>query len=209
MWARQARQQFMLGSHYSASTLMPSIVANGLDMGAVMRRQHTLSKRGQILSGLSSLAAGVFCAAVVLLAGCGQAAIVASPATVTTVHVVRTSAFPQNHIPPLERTITDAAKVQRLYDAMLAMPAFPPGVIHCSVDSGLAYRLTFKRASGQTIPVVAAPDGCAYGAFGAADRRFAANTQFWELFAATLGIPSAEVWPQPQPTGPTAPTPSA
>ena len=72
---------------------------------------------------------------VVLLAGCGVSSALGDPlaggtataraATVTTLHVIRTSVFPQNHIAPLERTVTNAATVQQLYNAMLQLPRYP------------------------------------------------------------------------------------
>jgi hypothetical protein len=84
------------------------------------------------------------------VAGCsvpGQPAQVTASAGLS-VHVLRTSAFPQNHIPPFERTVTDPAQAEALYAAVQALPPFPKTVMYCPDDIGEAYHLTFTR--GQT-----------------------------------------------------------
>src|SRR5487761_2802380 len=63
----------------------------------------------------------------------------------TSVHILRTSEFPQNHIPPLDRTVTDQAQTKDLYDALRALPAPPSDSYVCPADFGEAYYLTFYR----------------------------------------------------------------
>lgn len=92
---------------------------------------------------------------VLLFVGCGATgpqATLQLPMTATTarlqvsaVHVLRTSAFPANHIPPLDQTVTDARQAQQLYDALYTLPPFPSGAMNCPADFGVAYQLTFYR----------------------------------------------------------------
>lgn len=126
------------------------------------------------------------------------------------VHVLRTSAFPQNHIPPFERTITDPTKAQALYTALYALPPFPKGTYYCPMDIGLAYQLTFTRGRTVVSSATVKPDGCEAVTLPHRDIRWAVNQdQFWATFAATLGIPQSEVYPSRTTSGPVAPTPSA
>lgn len=156
---------------------------------------------------------GIALMALVLTAtGCGAPtpSVPAGSASPSALHVLRTSAFPQNHIPPFERTITDPTKTQALYTALYALPPFPKGTYSCPMDIGLAYQLTFMR--GQTVVASATvkPDGCEAVTLPHGDIRWAATQdQFWATFAATLGIPQSEVYPSRTTSGPIAPTPSA
>ncbi len=144
----------------------------------------------------------------VLLAGCAQSSRAVTSQPVTSLHVIRTSAFPPNHIPPFERTATDAAKVQRLYNALLALPTPPPsGTIYCPADFGVAYHLTFFRMGTTVLRATVEGSGCRYVALSNGERRWAYSDTFWAVFADTLGVPESVVYPVvPQPTGPSAPT---
>lgn len=142
----------------------------------------------------------------VVLAGCAQSSRTVTSRTVTSLHVVRTSAFPSNHIPPFERTATDAAKVQRLYDALLALPTPPTGTIHCPADFGVAYHLTFFRMGATVLQATVEGSGCRFVALSNGERRWAYSDTFWAVFADTLDVPESELFPTPQPTGPSAPT---
>ena len=69
--------------------------------------------------------------------------------------VRRTDAFPQNHIRfsfPAVMTVSDAARVQRVARALLALPAMPKGVF-CPADSGIVYHLTFFDG-GHALPAI-------------------------------------------------------
>lgn len=143
----------------------------------------------------------------VVLVGCTQSSRTVTSQTATSLHVVRTSAFPSNHIPPFERTATDAAKVQRLYNALLALPAFPSGIIHCPADFGVVYHLTFFNQSVIVVQATVKPDGCRGVTLSNGQPRWVRDDQFWAVFADTLGVPESVVYPVvPQPTGPSAPT---
>lgn len=146
----------------------------------------------------------------VLLAGCAQSSPTLTSQTVTSLFVIRTGGFPLNHIPPFQRTATDAAKVQRLYNALLALPAFPPGTFSCPADFGVAYHLTFFNQSVIALQATVKPDGCEGVSFNGTTqwtKWVATSPQFWTLFADTLGVPESVVYPVvPQPAGPSAPT---
>lgn len=139
-----------------------------------------------------------------MLAGCAQSAAL-PPQTVTSLHVIRTSAFPANRIPPFERTASDAIKVQRLYNALMALPAFPSGTFSCPVDFGVVYHLTFFHQSAIALRADVKPDGCQGVSFNGANRGtkwVATSPQFWVLFADTLDVPESAVYPViPQPEG--------
>ena len=125
------------------------------------------------------------------------------------VHALRTSVFPDNHLPPLERTITDPTKAQALYTALYALQPFPKGRYYCPIDIGLAYQLTFSRGQTVVATVTVRPDGCEAVPLPHGDiRRAVGQDQFWATFAATLGIPQSEVYPSRTTSGPIAPTPS-
>lgn len=143
----------------------------------------------------------------VVLVGCAQSSRTVTAQAVTSLHVIRTSAFPQNHIPPFERTATDAAKVQHLYNALLALPTPPPGPLFCPVDFGVAYHVTFFNQSVIVLQATVKPDGCRSVSLSNGKSRWAYSDTFWTLFADTLGVPESVVYPVvPQPTGPSAPT---
>jgi hypothetical protein len=142
-----------------------------------------------------------------LLAGCAQSLRTVTSQTATSLHVIRTSAFPSNHIPPFERTATDAAKVQRLYNALLALPTPPPGPLSCPVDFGVAYHVTFFNQSVIVLQATVKPDGCRSVSLSNGESRWAMDDQFWAVFADTIGAPESVIYPVvPQPTGPSAPT---
>ena len=142
----------------------------------------------------------------VVFVGCAQSSHTVTAQAVTSLHVIRTSAFPANHIPPFERTATDPAKVQRLYNALLALPTPPPGIF-CPIDFGVAYHLTFFNRGVTILQATVKPDGCRSVSLSNGKSRWAYSDTFWTLFADTLGVPESVVYPVvPQPTGPSAPT---
>jgi hypothetical protein len=151
---------------------------------------------------------------VVCLAACGQPTHHITPTptsplpqTVTSLHVIRTSAFPQNHIPPFEQTVNDAPKVQRLYNALLALPTPPPGLVNCPLDIGVAYHVTFFNRAAANLQATVNESGCRFAMLSNGKRLWAYSDTFWMVFADTLGVPESALFPAPQPTGPSAPTP--
>jgi hypothetical protein len=136
-----------------------------------------------------------------LIAGCGGTAGAGSAhATLfVSVHAVRTSAFPNNHIPAFDHTGTNAPAIAQLYDAIAALKPYPAGASYsCPIDLGLLYHLTFTRADGSRVAGLAKPDGCAYASLnGGPSGRLADPTTFWSLFAAALGVPASALQYQP------------
>jgi hypothetical protein len=142
----------------------------------------------------------------VCLAACTPQSATTPPA-LTSAHIIRTSAFPGNHIPPFERTVTDAAKVQQLYAMLVALPAMPPGIYHCPVDLGVQYHLTFFTGNTPFTSATVDAGGCGGVTVGNSSHWWARDATFWQQFADDLGVPEAMVYPvAPQSSGPSAPT---
>ena len=130
----------------------------------------------------------------------------------SSLHVLRTSSFPQNHIPPFETTVTDAAEVQRLFVAIEALPAYPTATMYCPVDFGVSYHLAFHSTTSPALQVDIDAGGCQGVSFAGAlfaPQKWASSPQFWQLFAQTLSVSASTISVSPQPTGPSAPTPSS
>jgi hypothetical protein len=100
-------------------------------------------------------------AALAWLAACAQSTTSGQQAF-TSLHVLRTSAVPQNHIPPFEATSNDAAKVRQFYQTQLALPTPPSGPIFCPDDFGAAYQLTFFSGTTVSTRATVAASGCRY-----------------------------------------------
>jgi hypothetical protein len=124
--------------------------------------------------------------------------------------VVRTSAFPQNKIAAFDATSADRGRIAQLYDALLALQPYPPrGYFSCPIDVGVTYHLSLVRYDGARIAALAAPDGCGWAEVGDGPTLTLRDVQgFWELFAATLGVPLSAVFAfEPgAASGPYAPT---
>lgn len=130
-------------------------------------------------------------------------------ASTSTLHVLRTSPFPQNYTPSFERTITDPTQIQALYTALYALPPYPKGTYYCPNDSGLDYQLTFSHGWAPVTLATVRPGGCEAVTLPHGDVRWAlGQTHFWATFAETLGLPQSEVAPASTTSGPIAPTPS-
>lgn len=145
----------------------------------------------------------------VLMSGCGATASSAPGAAsspLTAVHLIRTSAYPANHIPPLELMVQDNTKAQRLYDALRTLPAPPSGMISCPADFGTAYHLTFYRDQSAVTSVIVKPDGCRHVTFANGEVRWSIHQdQFWQDFAAVFNVPESSLFPTPKTDGPSAP----
>jgi hypothetical protein len=106
--------------------------------------------------------------------------------------------FPQNHIPPFERTVQDATKVQRLYNTLLALPTAPrPGSIYCPIDLGIYYALTFGRRGITVLYAAVEEGGCRYVSLSTGGLRRAYSDTFWKVLADTVSVPESELFPSP------------
>jgi hypothetical protein len=139
---------------------------------------------------------------VVALLGFGYVAPMAprwSP--VTSLLVTRDGAFPQISITPFAGSSTDAAGVQRFYNAIWALPHAQPGQYACPIEYGVRYQLTFQRGADIVLRAVASPGGCGgvdlerAGPFFRDDGRMIAAESFWAQLAETLGVPESQVYP--------------
>ena len=129
--------------------------------------------------------------------------------SVASVRAILTSEFPQNHIPPFDKTSTSAAKAQALYRALLALPVMPAGSYSCPIDWGNTYHLRFFDASSQRVATALVhPDGCGAAILPDGSQRWTATDQgFWVTFAAAMNVSIATVRnPTPHPSGSSAPT---
>ncbi|WIG59011.1 MAG: hypothetical protein OJF49_001758 [Ktedonobacterales bacterium] len=156
----------------------------------MLQRIRSLGKagRGALVIALALLVALAF--AVVfgsfgrtLLAGGGTA----GP---TTVHVVRHENIPQNHLPPLDMTIRDAAKVGKLATMIRALPRFVfTGPMSCPADFGVEYDMTFTDSHGDAVlSVQANPFGCSGLTINGGDQRRATDA-FWAQMSDTISVP--------------------
>jgi hypothetical protein len=138
-----------------------------------------------------------------LVAGCGvSTATRASASGITSFHIVRTSAFPSNHIPPFERTVVDARQAVKVYTALQALPVFPKGVMNCPADFGVAYHLTFFRGQSSTSWARVNPGGCEGVQLADGSVRWAATSKaFWQTLADAVGVPVSTLFVVPGDNG--------
>ncbi|MHB8599525.1 MAG: hypothetical protein ACYDER_22265 [Ktedonobacteraceae bacterium] len=138
----------------------------------------------------------------ILLSGCGTTFVSAVTTTTqqapTTVQVRRVNLIPGNHYLPFSpRTITDQQVVQRLYNAMQALPHWDlSGPVSCPNDAGLEYQLDFFQEHTFIQEVVFDPEGCSTVRIGKNDVRVP-DKSFTQLFVQTLGISETELAPLP------------
>ncbi len=144
-----------------------------------------------------------------LIGGCGAVGKATTPVP-NVLQVTRNSAFHQNSFPNLQRTVKNAATVQSLDQAVLALPSFPTGILHCPADFGIDYRLDFFRGNTSVLQAVADPNGCQAVSLSRKDLRWATTTpKFWALLAKALGIPINELVPWKKEPPVPAPAPYA
>lgn len=104
--------------------------------------------------------------------------------------VERSDAFPQNHIRyafPATVTVTDVAQVRLVAKALLELPAMPKG-LHCPVDLGIVYRLTFSGGGQKLPPVSIRATGCQQVTGLGATRWLATSPGFWHTLGRAMGL---------------------
>lgn len=140
-----------------------------------------------------------------LVAGCGAnaaASTAASASGITSFHIVRTSAFPANHIPPFERTVVDARQAAKVYAALQALPSFPKGTMSCPVDFGIQYRLTFFHDRSNVSWARVDSGGCEGVQLANGSVRWAATSEtFWQTLADAVGVPVSALFVVPGSAG--------
>ena len=137
---------------------------------------------------MKTKASGVALFLVLLLAGCMGTAADQEP---TLLHVVRPGlvGYHQQQVAPFDRTVRDAAAVQRLYTAALALPRPSQYPLPCTNDWGLVYHLTFLKGTSQLQQMDVQPLGCHWVYLSQTDVR-QADQSFLTLLANTIGLPS-------------------
>jgi hypothetical protein len=123
-----------------------------------------------------------------LLLGCDGSSL-DSGARITGLHFTTTSAFPENPAPTnVDVTLSDEDRSRAVFDATLALPAFPPGRIHCPSDPGYGHKIVFM--DGQTAIVTATLNsgGCRDAAISGAPPVRQTTEAFWVLLAQKLGV---------------------
>ncbi len=138
----------------------------------------------------------------VLLSGCSiaSASAATTQAVPTTLQVHRVNLISANHYRPFSpRTITNQQEVQRLYNAMQALPhrnTTGSAPQFCPQDAGLEYQLDFFQEHTLIQEAIFDPEGCSSVRIGKTDIRVAGES-FAQLFAQTLGISRNELTPRP------------
>ena len=159
-------------------------------VGDMRERIRSLGKagRGALVIALALLVA---LAIAVMFSSFGRSLLAEEGAAgPTTVHVVRHENTPQNHLPPLDVTIRDAAKVGKLATMIRALPPFVfTGPMSCPADFGVEYDMTFTDSHGNAVlSVQANPFGCTGLTINGSDQRRATDA-FWAQMSDTLGVP--------------------
>lgn len=144
------------------------------------------------------LSVGGGVAGVIILVAIAVSLIAARSEPITSATIVRTRApesFPVASFSP--HTVNDAAKAQRLYDAVRALPApTGNGIFSCPIDFGTRYQLTFRSASGVQLTATLEAGGCRTLYIGG-NHGYTTDTAFWQLLADTFGVSDAQLFPVP------------
>src|SRR3990170_2142728 len=96
-----------------------------------------------------------------------------------------------------DRSVDDAARVERMYNALVSLPF----ARHrwCPYSVGTRYQLTFSDSGRSILVANVQSDGCREATIPGSRRR-ATNDSFWALFAETLGLDARntdELFPYP------------
>jgi hypothetical protein len=100
--------------------------------------------------------------------------------------VVRLYAIPSG-LPEFRRCVQDAAGVQRLYVAILALPAKGNGFYSCPKGAGSDYYLTFLAGSNVVRMMTLETGGCRFLSLSDTDVRLTDDT-FQQEFAELVGL---------------------
>ena len=103
-------------------------------------------------------------------------------------HVTRTLPPLLGNYPTFKHNITNATEVQRLYDAVLALPTIPLGQRYsCPNDIGVFYYLQFQQKSS-TVQTKLDATGCRFLSIDNTSLR-QTDASFSALLAKTIGVP--------------------
>lgn len=125
------------------------------------------------------------CCLILWLTACGPAADANANAAGSRLHVVRTGM----HMSALDITVTDSTQVARLRTAIDALAQVAPDqVLHCPLDTGTVYTLTFTHDGGSPEVMTFNASGCQLLTVKKdSDVRFTTG-EFRSLFSQLTGI---------------------
>ncbi len=96
-----------------------------------------------------------------LLVSCGTSNLNGkTPSQSTTLSVTRINLIPSNKFASFQETVNDAAMIQQLYTAALALPPVSSAWRSCLADAGLRYRLVFHLSTFPSSRMELNPGGC-------------------------------------------------
>ena len=116
---------------------------------------------------------------------------------VTALKFSTVTSIPSNPPPSVHVIVADAAKAQDAYQATLALPAAPQGVVRsCPLELGVTYQIALFLANGSRLMATADPNGCSYVDISGTCTR-STDPAYWSQLAQDLGIPVSEIYPYP------------
>ena len=150
-----------------------------------------------------------------LAGGCGESnpsvqdSLRADLTRVSAVSFSATTTLPSNPPPDVQVTVAGPAAVD-VAQAILALPAMPPGVYNCPADFGVSYFLVFTggnaTGAGETVMFAdLTPSGCQNGDISSDGRSVdhfwtATSPDFWSRLAGDLGVPETDIYPYRPPS---------
>jgi hypothetical protein len=144
------------------------------------------------------LSVGGGVAGAIILVAIAVSLIAARSEPITSATIVRTRApesIPAASFSP--HTVNDAAKAQRLYDAVRALKPLPAnGMWSCPIDFGTRYQLTFRSTSGIQLIATLDGGGCRFLQIEGGQGYYT-DAAFWQLLADTFGVSDAQLFPVP------------
>lgn len=92
----------------------------------------------------------------------------------------------------VQKTVSNPVVVQRLYQAILALPPAPTGVQLCPFDTGAEFYLSFYYKNDHILQATVHPGGCRFVSVTGSYSR-STNSSFWSVLANTIGIPESSL----------------
>jgi hypothetical protein len=150
-----------------------------------------------------------------LAAGCSQsedsvkADLRSQLTSVSALSFTGTTTVSSNPAPTVQVTVPDPAALD-VANAILNLPAMPPGTYNCPADFGVSYFLLFTggdpNGGGETVMIAHLdPSGCQQGDISNDGQHVdhfwtATSSDFWTRLAGDLGVPEADIYPSQPPT---------
>jgi hypothetical protein len=136
------------------------------------------------------------CLLTLIAVGCATDTGVKPPQPATSpdkLNVTRFTTIPGTQLPPFEANITDRTRVQRLYQAIQALPRFPANqVFNCPADKGIKYHLDFFHGNAVILQATLDASGCRALHLSTSDVRQTYDA-FFSLLAKEIGVPPARL----------------